>query len=369
MDGKRFCTSCGAEIAPGSGFCTSCGTPVANAGGAQGGGMFGNAGGAQAGGMFGNGGAQGGMYGNAGGAYGNPGWDNGNMYTGGSLNQGEETIRPAVRKYYNDTLKPAITSIVIGVIAFILGVWGLSVGGRHYYGGYGGRISMPALFILLIGIGLVALGVYLIIRKSGGEMEAINAAMIERERLKKRALVKLGVDESQVSLVEPVVLNGFGVSPDASLNLKTSVFAKNIFSMVIRLIKDAINKTYDPEEAYKLGHNDQLHSMLIQTTLFFFTEDQVLIYSGNVDTSSGKIYHETTREVFYKDITKVTTIQDLAKYYSKYRKNFVYKVKEYFCISACGEQVRFSVNTDLGASIIDDQIAGMKALLREKKAQ
>ncbi len=363
MDGKRFCTSCGAEIAPGSGFCTACGTPVANAGGAQGGGMFGNAGGAQAGGMFGNGGAQGGMYGNAGGAYGNPGWNNGNMNTGGSLNQGEETIRPAVRKYYTDTLKWAIISIVVGLAAFVLGIQAMRF--SRY-----GRFPWQGLLALLLGIGLVALGVYLIIRKSGGEMEAINAEMIERERLKKRALVKLGLDESQVSLIEPVVLNGFGISPNARLgNEATANMLNSVSGVSARKMAKLVKNSYDPFVAYKLGSNDQLHSMLIQTTLFFFTENQVLIYSGNVDTSTGKVYHETTREVFYKDITKLTTSQDLTKYYSKRRKDFVYKVEEFFCVSVYGEQVRFSVNTDLGASIIDDQIAGMKALLREKKAQ
>ncbi|MCR4588520.1 MAG: hypothetical protein K5682_08950, partial [Lachnospiraceae bacterium] len=279
--------------------------------------------------------------------------------TGGSLNQGEETIRPAVRKYYTDTMKWAIISIVIGLLFVVIGF----PKGHHYYN--------PALLLaVLLGIALVALGIYLIIRKSGGEAEAINAANFERERLKKRALVKLGLDESQVSLIEPVILNGFGISPNARLgDTATANALSGMAGISARRMKKLVKNSYDPFVAYKLGSNDQLHSMLIQTTLFFFTENQVLIYSGNVDTSTGKVYHETTREIFYKDITKVTTSQDITKYYSKQRRDFVYKIEEFFSVSVYGEQVRFSVNTDLDASVIDAQIAGMKALLRDKKVQ
>ncbi len=348
MEGRRFCISCGAEITPGSGFCTACGAPVTNPGGAQPAGGFG---GNNAGGFGGN---------NPGMAYGNQGWNNNApLNTGGSLNQGEETIRPAVRKYYTDTLKWAIVSIVFGLLLAVAGF----PKGHHYY-------PPQLILVLLLGIALIALGVYLIIRKSGGEMEAINAANIERERLKKRALDKLGLDPDQVSLIDPVVLNGFGISPSASLSAESAAEAlSGLAGLSASRLKRLNRSAYDPFVAYKLGSNDQLHSMLIQTTLFFFTEDQVLIYSGNVDTSSGKIYSESTREIFYKDITKLTTSQNLVKYYSKHSRKFVYKVQEYFCVSVYGELVRFSVNNELGASVIDQQIAGMKALVREKKAQ
>nr|MCR5032916.1 hypothetical protein [Lachnospiraceae bacterium] len=195
-----------------------------------------------------------------------------------------------------------------------------------------------------------------------GERAVLQAEAIERENLRKRAIEKLGVDDSQVSLIEPVVLDGFGVAPDSSLDTGNGKWSKS------RKTRKGIRGAYDPVEAYRFDSKGKLHSLLLQVTYFFFTENQLLIYSGNVDISTGKIYDETLKDIFYQDIGEISTNQKLWKLFDATKKKFQYKVSEELLLMVQGSPRVFSINkADVKASTVDNQIAGMKALVREKK--
>ncbi len=326
MENKRVCSHCGAPLESDDLFCTVCGAkqeaPAETTDPAGG-----NAGGFMPGGT------------------GTSGEDS---FFGKSLNMISAKVNNLVRQYFLGGNSRGLLIMLAGVAIIILAV----------------VIGFPPLAIAGL---VVILAGYISRFFTGnlGEKEVLSAIAAERLNLQKRAMEKLGVDESQVSMLDPIVITGYGVSPDASL--EDNAGASSGLSFMKKATMKAIRGAYDPVVAYRISSDGRLLSLLTQTTCFYFTEDQLLIYSGNVDISTGKIYDESTLEISYKDISRIKTHQTLWKQFDKKKKKFVYKIEENLTLSACGEPFVFSVNRELTESAIDNQIAGMKALVREKK--
>ncbi len=270
---------------------------------------------------------------------------------GESLNQGGSQIRKQIRNYFFGmfnffaVIPVGVGGILIGIGTEIIDFWHMGEALAFFISGG---------FLILLGI----LSFFIRIRGLKGEEEVLAARASETENLRKRAIEKLGVDESQISLIEPIVLSGYGASPDASLNEERGRSGK-------RKLRRLIRGAYDPVEAYRVGKMNVLHSLLIQVSYFFFTETQLMIYTGNVDISTGKIYEETTTDVYYQDIGKISTKQRLWKLWKN--RKAVYKISEEVSLLVQGTLMTFSISADVDNSKVDNQIAGMKALVREKK--
>jgi hypothetical protein len=171
------------------------------------------------------------------------------------------------------------------------------------------------------------------------EYESMVMARAKSMDFKKKALDKIGLDESQVNEVAPVHFEGY---------------------------------LFDDKKAYaRRGEDGLWRSSAYQITWLFFSSTQVYVYqyTFNMDEDGKK---ESTEEYFYKDITNFSTSSDIVE------KETVAKVN----CKGEASYVRTNVDTNRFALVVpgdkfycamqqsdysEKAIQGMKAKLREKK--
>lgn len=104
---------------------------------------------------------------------------------------------------------------------------------------------------------------------------------------------------------------------------------------------------------------------MIQATVYAFTDTQLLVYSGNVDISTGTIYKESVAEIFYKDINGVTQTDVLKKFRVGLFKKQYYTLKNVeFDICGIIKTAAFDSNFVPDA---ETSLRGMESYIREKK--
>lgn len=172
-------------------------------------------------------------------------------------------------------------------------------------------------------------------------------------QLKSRAIEKFNVDEEQLEEVEPVVIAGAGVAPSMS-------FSEN--TVKIKRIAAIFGRFYsrDPFEACRVDSEAVPRYLLIQTTVYAFTDTQLLVYVGNIDISTGVVYDETVSEVFYSDVNSLVQQEILKKQNKKY-----YTLK-YLVLDVCGISKTAAFDSRLVHNV-DERLAGMETYIREKK--
>jgi len=160
---------------------------------------------------------------------------------------------------------------------------------------------------------------------------------------KKKALDKIGLDESQVNEVPPVHFEAFYNADDKD---KTKTYAKR-------------------------GKDNIWRSSAYQVTWIFFSSTQVYVYqyTFNMDEDGKK---EETQEYFYKDITNFSTTSDTVEKTvpgktsctgkTSFIRTSVETVK--FQLSASGDKFLCAVEQN---DYVEKAVQGMKAKLREKK--
>lgn len=158
--------------------------------------------------------------------------------------------------------------------------------------------------------------------------------ILKRNDYRQKALNKIGLDESQVSEIEPVHFEGFQ-------------FDKNSFS--------------------KKGEDKKWRSSKYQITWLFFSSTQVFLYQNtfNLDEDGKK---EQTEEYFYKDITNFSTSTDTVEtpeYDDEQKKTILVNVDtNRFALTVPGDKFYCSMEQN---DYTEAAIQGMKAMLRDKK--
>jgi len=166
------------------------------------------------------------------------------------------------------------------------------------------------------------------------EYESMVMAKAKKTDFKKKALDKIGLDESQVNEVTPIHFEDY---------------------------------VFDDKNAYALNGKDGLwRSSAYQITWIFFSSTQVYVYqyTFNMDEDGKK---EKTQEYFYKDITNFSTDSDtVEKEVSVGSKKFVRTSVDVnrFMLSAMGDKFYCAMQQN---DYTEKAIQGMKAKLREKK--
>ena len=218
-------------------------------------------------------------------------------------------------------------------------------------------------FGIIIGIPLIIFSVYKMFTSGfAGEKEADQAAKEQIDRLRARGIEKISMECEDLDLIKPVVVAGFGSSPDDSLGLTERDFGvRRRFSLF------KVKSSTDPEELYRIGSDELVRSMLLQVTVYAFSEEQMFLYFGNVDTSTGAIYNEGVCEIFYRDISSVGLSQELSKIFNRKTKRFNYYVREYIKILGSGFSYTTSMQSSLGSALTDQEFLAMKHLIRDKK--
>ena len=170
-----------------------------------------------------------------------------------------------------------------------------------------------------------SIGLTIYIRFTGaGKSNVDTATQRSIEMLRERAFDKFNVDSEQIGEVAPIHIAGEGASPD-----------------------------------------EAVRCLLIQATVYAFTDTQLLVYSGNVDISTGTIYKESVAEIFYKDINGVTQTDVLKKFRVGLFKKQYYTLKNVeFDICGIIKTAAFDSNFVPDA---ETSLRGMESYIREKK--
>lgn len=155
--------------------------------------------------------------------------------------------------------------------------------------------------------------------------------------LRERAIAKIGLDETQISEINPIPLSGFVFDSDA-------------------------------QKAYQDG---EYVSSQFSVTWIFFSYSQLYVYDFIYDMTSDDTW-ETTTEFFYRDITSVLTetcveeridtiVSGCRKKKSTVKNNFQ---REYFKIIVPGDKFSYSMKSTPN---IERSLMGAKQFIREKK--
>ncbi len=160
--------------------------------------------------------------------------------------------------------------------------------------------------------------------------EALVQKRLNSFNLKDKALSKIGLDESEVSEIAPVYLEGYAYK---------DAFAKQ------KANGGWISSTY-------------------QASWIFFSDTQVYIYAMSFNMDDDK-RNERTDEYFYKDITSFSTVTDNDKIKSKSDED-LYVESHTIKIIVPGDYIQSSIQ---GVENPEEIVQGMKQKLREKKNQ
>ncbi|MBR2722042.1 MAG: hypothetical protein IKB75_04605 [Clostridia bacterium] len=173
----------------------------------------------------------------------------------------------------------------------------------------------------------------------------VNDFLAKNNSFKDKAISKIGLDESEISLIAPVCIKGY---------------------------------LFDDKKAYaKCGKDDKLwRSSMFQVSWIFFSETQVYLYqyTFNFDENGKK---ESSEEYFYKDVVNFSSSEEtVEKVTWESKKGCLGKPGPLERVTREVENVRLSIVVPgdkmyCAATVTDDSfetsIKGMKNLLREKK--
>lgn len=239
----------------------------------------------------------------------------------------------------------------------------------YFYGNIGPLLMMilgPILGIIFIVNKSYNFGFFVFIASIPGaivwknyQLTASNAAAEEKydtyvkediEDFKKRAIERLGIIQEEISIINPIE----GIGP--LLDYKPQQVQGNVFNLFAHNLHDL---------RFKVGVDKKIRYTLLQATVFFFSEEQIYVYQVDYDICSGEIFGDRTYEYFYRDIDCVITGKQLENIN---RKKDISKEYEYFSvIVTSGTSTKAISDTD--KSILDNQVMGMRVLIRNKKQE
>ena len=249
-------------------------------------------------------------------------------------------VRTELKKYFYGPIWPYI----VGVSSIFVGL----------FVGVSARSISLIFFIWIIMLGASAVGLYLW-KQPNPTVEAQYDQYLQEdmEKFLQQGYEKLGVDNDSTSLIEPIKVSGAYFDYVAPVSERRKGFFAQLASPLIRLIM-------------RVGADDEIRSNLIQVTLYYFTEEQVLCYQVNYDICYGTFFGDATAEYFYRDIDCVQTGEISRSFVAK--KRIIEKRLEYFSV-VVGAGTSTRAVSDLRAHILDTQVKGMRNLIRSKKEE
>ncbi|QTE70069.1 hypothetical protein JRC49_09655 [Clostridiales bacterium FE2011] len=195
----------------------------------------------------------------------------------------------------------------------------------------------------ILGLGLIALGVYYIIHQKSQiqekkdkiqkEIEAIptdeqydGEVLKSLNNLREKALSKLGIDEEEVSEIEPISFDGY---------------------------------VYRGATELKKGKDGLFRTNKYECVQLFFSQNEVHCYTYNFDTITDK-HFESTDVYFYRDIVAVSTSSEVEKVLEQNVEYETFKLT-----TAGGTALQVSLRDVNNAQ---RSINAMRSLLRQKKS-
>lgn len=196
-----------------------------------------------------------------------------------------------------------------------------------------GIIGLIALaikpFIGIIILALIGVFVYMKIQNKVSDEHIDTEYKKGFSGIVNKGLDKLGIDEDEVTLIEPIVIHG--------------PYYKNIASGYYS----------------KKGEDNRWRSSNYEVAVLYFSEKQVYSYNYRFSVVENE-RNESTDEYFYKDIVSISTSSDSITNNNNETFNL-----EYFKLTTSGGTSISCSIWDMGE--VEKAIRGMKQLLREKK--
>ena len=201
-----------------------------------------------------------------------------------------------------------------------------------------------------------------------GQSEVDKAVQHEISRAKARAMRKLNVVDEQVQDVAPVVVSGRGTEPESTAIRKNiSLFSKLLKAFKIKVFKKKDDIEDDPEYMVRIGSDNRFRCSLLSISVFLFGQSQLYIYYCDIDLCTGLVYREGTHEYFYCDINAISFLQEKEKVYNFKKKKYQRVLFECVKIFANGCHHTAALAADGDRSVIEQEFAGMRNLIRERK--
>ncbi|WP_261304017.1 hypothetical protein [Paenibacillus andongensis] len=188
--------------------------------------------------------------------------------------------------------------------------------------------------------------------------EALIDSFIESDlrNFKERALLKLGVVEEQVCLIDQIKVtgpyNGFSDS-----EIKSSLF-RSVQKYVMGLL------TYMTKLVLKNGSDDKIRYSLVKAQIYLFNDTQIYVYEVCYDLCNGEIFEESTMEYFYQNVVNVLTGEKLEEIIT--RSGIIKKRFEFFKVMVSSGEFKYAL-VDTERSILENQVMAMRNLIRDKK--
>lgn len=254
--------------------------------------------------------------------------------------------RSQVRKYFKEFPKWAILFILIGVIILYTQISGEAAAQGVVAG------------LLFMAVGILAI----VLNVKGKPTDEQFDAFVEKdlESVKKEALSKLGIDESEVEADPDVIWGG-------ELSSRSDCFVGR-----------------------KKGKDKKFRQTPQTFLILNYTQNQVVTYRCDLDLDTGKYLSPMTEEYFFKDIVSVKTKTEEIETVVKEPRKFIFfggkkkKVKvneEYFClINSGGDSLKINIASgqimeELGEDTIlpsketaEKSLNNIRRMLRDKKA-
>lgn len=157
-----------------------------------------------------------------------------------------------------------------------------------------------------------------------------------------RALDKLGICENDLTLTEPILLQGFE------------------FNHAKKYINENKEKAICVREV-KFTDSSKWISDTYELVYLIFTDKQLFLYTCSFSTIDSET-RETTCEFFYQDITSLATHPETFEFTTK--KDCLKFETEIFNVVVPGDKIKAAIN---GTKNREKVVNEMKSLLREKK--
>lgn len=188
----------------------------------------------------------------------------------------------------------------------------------------------------VVGLIVVAVGGVLIYLQIGGRPSDSQIDQICKNEIadvKQKALSKLGIDEDEVKLIEPILING--------------PYYRNIVSQVLT----------------RQGSDGRRRSSNFEAIVLFFSESQIHSYSYRFSLVANE-KNETTDEYFYKDVVSVATSSNSLAVKDFAGKDATVNFEEFKLTTSGGTSITCSM---WDAGMVEKSIQGMRQLLKQRK--
>lgn len=265
-----------------------------------------------------------------------------------------------IRKYFKERHRTinAIGLLLLGGLMTINGLF-------SYY--------KAGTYLMLIGMLMAGIGISWLLEDSfKGEKEVDKARVDIVKALSSHGMAKLNLVKEQVALIEPIRLVGSGAKPSESfqtarLNELRSMGIVKYFITWVKILLHKEVREYDPKEAQMIGSDELMRSLLIEVSIYYMTEEEILLYVGDVDISTGMVYREYTLDCFYQDIEATRFHQDIRKVFHIRQKKYVNRTDESFGVYMGGSHFGSSIDSRYKNAVLDRKFMALRNLIREKK--